>query len=858
MFTINLNKKIFWIIALLIFISNAVHTYSMYIKNQEMIEIRAFKKGDNLKNYFISMRNIYHHQFLQSGIDLNDSTLGFLPAHASTLISDKFAELSKDGTSIRNVTDRARNPKNKADKFELEAIEYFKNNRDKNMLMKRINQNGVDLFNFTSPLVIEPYCISCHGKKEETLSIIQKRYDSAYDYKVGDIRGVTSIKIPTEDLIKEGMQNFYSMAILSWISILFLLVIIYFTIKKLTIKEVEQKLILQREVKEKTADLQEQKNELKIANKKQQHLFSILRTVADCNQILITAKSIEELIQNTVISMHSDTAFASIKISIFENGKLCVKSSIGLDEETEPLPIEQDVFKNNRNVFLTSFDDSMPKECLDKVKRHNITEIYALPLRREHYAKEALGVMIICSQEENGLSVEERNMINELAGDIGFAINSFYQKDTINQLSYYDSLTNLPNQNLFEQHINQAFSKSAQTQMYGAVLYMDLDDFKNINDLMGKEVGDRVLKEMAKRLVSKTEKTSVVSRFGSDKFLILVEDLQKEEKEAAIASKQFAQKIVSLAKEPFILEGKTFYITCSIGIVLFLDHKTLPEMILNQAEYAMRIAKESGKNVIKFYDQTLQDMTNLRSLMFQNLKEAILRDQFVLYYQKQFDGDKEIIGIEALIRWQHPTLGFVSPAEFIPLAEESDIIKEIGSLVLDKTTSLLEKWSEDDIKKEWRISVNISPKQFSDQSFVENIKNLIGLKNIDPSKLRVELTEGVLIDNKKNAMQKIDALKNLGVSISIDDFGTGYSSLGYLKHLQIDELKIDQSFVFGVNENSSDRTIIKTIIAMGEEFGFEVIAEGVETQEQFEELKHLGCNYFQGYLFAKPCPENEL
>lgn len=524
----------------------------------------------------------------------------------------------------------------------------------------------------------------------------------------------------------------------------------------------------------------------------------------------------------------------------------------------EALPIEEDVFKNNHAVFLTSFDDSMPKECIDKVKRHNITEVYALPLRREHYAKEALGVMIICSQEQNGLSIEERDMVNELAGDIGFAINSFYQKETINQLSYYDPLTNLPNQNLFEQHLNGAFSKSAQMNSYGAVLYMDLDDFKNINDIVGKEIGDRVLKEMAQRFVSKTEKVSVVSRLASDKFLILIEELQKDEKEATIISKQFAQKVVSIVKEPFILEGKSFYITCSIGIALFLDHKTSSDMILNQAEYAMRIAKESGKNVIKFYNQTLQDMTNLRTLMFQNLKEAVLRDQFVLYYQKQFDSDKNIIGIEALIRWQHPTLGFVSPAEFIPLAEESDIIKEIGSLVLDKTTSLLEKWSKDEVKKEWRVSVNISPKQFSDKYFVENIKNLIALKNIDSSKLRLELTEGVLIDNTKNAMQKIDELKNIGVSISIDDFGTGYSSLGYLKHLQIDELKIDQSFVFSINENSSDRTIIKTIIAMGEEFGFEVIAEGVETQEQFEELKHLGCNHFQGYLFAKPCQENEL
>jgi EAL domain-containing protein (putative c-di-GMP-specific phosphodiesterase class I) len=350
----------------------------------------------------------------------------------------------------------------------------------------------------------------------------------------------------------------------------------------------------------------------------------------------------------------------------------------------------------------------------------------------------------------------------------------------------------------------------------------------------------------------------MISRFGSDKFLILIEDLSDEEKESAIAAKQFAQKIVSIAKDPFILNEKTFHLTCSIGIALFYDHKTTPESILNQAEYAMRVAKESGKNVIKFYSQTLQDMTNLRSLMLQNLKEAVLSNQFILYYQKQVDGNANIVGVEALIRWQHPNLGFIPPNEFIPLAEESDIIKDIGAYVLNQTTDLLIKWSNEDVKKEWRISVNISPKQFSDEAFVENIKNLINSKNIDPNKLRVELTEGVLIDNQKNAMQKIEELKRFGVSISIDDFGTGYSSLGYLKHLQIDELKIDQSFTLGLNQNGSDKTIIKTILTMGEEFGFVVIAEGVETKEQFEVLRDMGCKYFQGYLFAKPCAESEL
>ncbi|MDQ1337236.1 MAG: diguanylate cyclase, partial [Campylobacterota bacterium] len=634
MFHIDFNRKIFWVIAALVVFSNSFLTYMMYQKNQDTIEARALAKANILKNYFISMRNIYHHQFLKSGLDVNSATIGFLPANASTFISDKFAELSEDGTAIRNVTDRARNEKNKADKFELEAIEYFKKNPNKTMYMRKIEQNGREIFNFTSPLVIEPYCISCHGKKEETLPSIQKMYDNAYDYKVGDIRGVTSIKIPSEELTNESMKSFYSIVILGIITTLFLLIIIYYVIRELTLKDVAQKILLQDEVKIKTAHLQEQKNELKIANTKQQHLLSMLRTVADCNEILITATNIDELIQNAAISMHSNTSFAGIKILIHEEGVLRVKSSVGLDEEMEVLPLEEDVFKNNHNLFLKSFDESLPQKCLEKVKRHNITEVYMLALRKKHYAKKALGVMIIYSTKESGFSMEEQDIINELAGDIGFAINSLYQKDAIKQLSYYDQLTNLPNLNLFEQHLNQAFVKSSESLKYGAVLLLDFDDFKAVNDLMGKDIGDEVLKEMAKRLVSKIDKASMNSRVGGDKFLILVEDLSSEEKESAIIVKQLAQKIVAVAKEPFILDGKTFHLTCSVGITLFFDHKIKLKTVLNQVEHAMRVAKESGKNLIKFYDQVLQDMTNSRSLMLQNLKKAVLENQFVLYYQK--------------------------------------------------------------------------------------------------------------------------------------------------------------------------------------------------------------------------------
>ncbi|MEK6658606.1 MAG: EAL domain-containing protein, partial [Campylobacterota bacterium] len=759
----------------------------------------------------------------------------------------------------RNVTDRPRNPKNMADRFELEAIEFYKNNPDKREgRIQRVQQESEEILHYTAPLVIEKYCIACHGKKEEVLPTIRERYDTAYDYNIGDIRGVTSIKIHIDELEKAAISSFYKTTFFTWLMILMLLVIIYFSVKKITLQDVEQKIILQEEVTKKTADLQKQKNKLQIANENQKHLFSILRTVADCNQILITAKNTDELISDTAVSMHSNTTFANVKILVVENAKLVVKASIGLDEDFSVLPLEIDVFENNRFIMIKNFDEKLPLACKDKMIKYGISEIYLVPLRKNHHAKEALGVMSICTTEKKGLSKEEQDMINELAGDVGFALNSFYQKEAINQLSFFDPLTYLPNQKLFEDHLFQVLINNNTSQKYCAILFLDFDNFKNVNDLVDKDAGDFVLKEIAQRFMSKAQKDSFVARHSGDKFLILLENLSTVENEAAILAKNSAFEIQEIVKEPFIVKEKSFYLTCSIGIVLFLDYKESLSNLLNQAEYAMRTAKNDGKNVIRFYDESLQGMTKSRLQMLQYLKEALLKKELFLYYQKQFDKNNNVIGIEALIRWIHPALGFISPSEFIPLAEESGIIKEIGNFVLESVTNQLVLWREDPLKKGWRISVNVSPLQFKEENFVNNLIKLIDFKNIHPAKIRVELTEGILIQNQEQTMQKIRELKAFGISVSIDDFGTGYSSLAYLKNLQIDELKIDQSFVFGLGENKSDKTIIKTIIMMGEEFDFEVIAEGVETKEQFEILKELGCYYFQGFLLAKPCKVEEL
>jgi hypothetical protein len=466
------------------------------------------------------MRYVYQQQFIKSGIDLNDSTIGFLPAHASTFISDRFSEISKDNVTIRNVSDRPRNPKNMADSFELKAIEYFKNNPNAEIKIDKIRENSKDIIHYTTPLLIESYCMTCHGKKEDALPSIQSRYDSAYDYKVGDIRGITSIKIPIENMEKTAINIFYQTIIFNWSIILILLIILYFTIKKLTIKDVEQKIFLQDEVRKKTAVLEDQKSQLEIANKNQKELFSILRTVADCNQILITAQSIDELIQNTAKVIHSNSAFTTVKILVVEDGELIVKTALGLDLEPIVLSYEKGVFENNSSIELNSSDSDIPPECKEKMILHNISEIYIVPLRKDSNSKEVIGVMSICTTKADGLTKEEQDMINELSGDIGFALNSFYQKETINQLSFYDPLTYLPNQKLFEEHLMQSLKESNKHLKYGAILFLDFDNFKSVNDLIDKNAGDDVLREISKRLISTANKASIIARHSSDKCFI--------------------------------------------------------------------------------------------------------------------------------------------------------------------------------------------------------------------------------------------------------------------------------------------------------------------------------------------------
>jgi diguanylate cyclase (GGDEF)-like protein/PAS domain S-box-containing protein len=427
-------------------------------------------------------------------------------------------------------------------------------------------------------------------------------------------------------------------------------------------------------------------------------------------------------------------------------------------------------------------------------------------------------------------------------------------EDEIKMLAFYDPLTHLPNRRLLLDRLKQALASSARSGRGGALLFIDLDNFKTLNDTLGHNIGDILLQEVAQRLESCVREGDTVARLGGDEFVVMLEDLSEKEIEAAAQTEAIGEKILASLIRPYQLASHDYRCTSSIGATLFNDYHQSIDELLKQADIAMYQAKNSGRNALRFFDQLMQDTINARASLEGELHKALENHQFHLYYQIQVNDLHSPLGAETLIRWIHPERGLVSPAQFIPLAEETGMILPIGQWVLEAACAQIKEWQQDANTRNLVLAVNVSAKQFRQADFVTEVQSLIQRHAINPMLLKIELTEGMLLDNIDDTIQTMTALHEFGVQFSLDDFGTGYSSLQYLKQLPLDQLKIDQSFVRDIAVDNSDKAIVSTIIAMAKSLGLDVIAEGVETEVQRQFLLDTGCTHYQGYLFGKPVP----
>ena len=470
----------------------------------------------------------------------------------------------------------------------------------------------------------------------------------------------------------------------------------------------------------------------------------------------------------------------------------------------------------------------------------------------------------ICNRSKQGQLYTEWlniNVVTDADGQIISYVGTFTDltatkkaEELIHNLAFHNPLTGLPNRRFLIERLQLTMNSIARKLNYSALLFIDLDNFKELNDVRGHDIGDLMLIEVSNRLQHCAGRIDTVACFGGDDFVVMLEELSVEIDQAATQANRFAEKIRLAIDQPFDLNGVQYHISASIGISLFRDNEISIAHLLKYADTAMYQAKQSGRNAICFFDPAAHAAMEARIALAADLRYALPNKEFLLYYQMQVENTGKILGAEALIRWVHPQRGLVLPAQFISLAEESGLILPIGLWVLESACAQLKCWEHDEHTQHLQLAVNVSALQFRQPDFVAQVCTVLEKQAIRPERLKLELTESLVLDNIDDTILKMKTLRKIGVHFSMDDFGTGFSSLSYLTQLPLDQLKIDQSFVRNIGIKPTDGVIVQTIIGMAKNLDIKVIAEGIETEQQRDFLEQNGCNHYQGYLFGKPVP----
>jgi diguanylate cyclase (GGDEF)-like protein len=432
-------------------------------------------------------------------------------------------------------------------------------------------------------------------------------------------------------------------------------------------------------------------------------------------------------------------------------------------------------------------------------------------------------------------------------------------EEKVHLLAFYDSLTKLPNRSLFLERLEQSMREADNKKRFGVILYIDLDNFKALNDTEGHETGDRLLQQVATRLLECVGANHMVARLGSDEFVVLLDQLGASEADTIQQVETIAKRILQALAQPYFFADSEYRSSASIGISLLglKAHENVQDPI-KRADIALSEAKNCGRNTYRFFDPLIQSQVQQRAEIDVGLRQALEKKQLVLYYQPQVNGAQQVTGVEALLRWQHPTKGMISPAHFIPVAEENGFIIPLGQWVLESACLQLSEWVKHPQTAHLSIAVNVSASQFAREEFAQSVLDILEHTQAPAHLLKLELTESALVMCVEDIIEKMLILKRHGVSFSLDDFGTGYSSLTYLKRIPIDQLKIDQGFVRDILISANDAEIAKMIIVLAKNLGISVLAEGIETEAQRDMLEKQGCYHYQGYLFGKPMPIHEL
>ena len=625
-------------------------------------------------------------------------------------------------------------------------------------------------------------------------------------------------------------------------------------------------------------------------DKKQIHSAIIMGLAISAMHYIAMQATVFIQIPNTqVLTINTNTALLTMMISIVIGLSLLLTliipimvrylniSEILLKNE-ENLRIAATAFQTNESIMITDANANIIRVNEAFVKTTGFTEKEVLGknpriLSSDQHDKEFYTVMWktiietgnwsgeIWNRRKNGEIYPEWqtiSVVKDTNGNITHYISFFsdmteYKKSKkqVEELAYYDPLTNLPNRRLLYECLEHELTIAKLYKRIGAVLFMDLDRFKNINDSLGHSVGDALLIEVSYRLQTILDNSAIAIRLGGDEFIILIPAQDNTETDVETKATLISELIINQINLPYFIAEHDLYISTSIGISLYTGEDNNVDIILKRADTAMYYAKDAGRNTYRFYQQRMQEVADARLNLEKNLRKAIEKNEFKLYYQPQCSSTGEIIGAEALIRWKQSEIGMIPPSIFIPIAEESDLIIDIGNWVINSVCQQIKRWDEQHIYIP-HIAINISANQFHQPNFALSIINILKKHQVNPERVLLEITEGVFLKNLEEAINKMNILRDYGFNFSIDDFGTGYSSLSYLRRLPFDQLKIDQSFIHDIMTNQHCSAIVQAIIVMAEGLELTLIAEGVENNKQVNHLFNYGCQYFQGYYFSKP------
>lgn len=514
-----------------------------------------------------------------------------------------------------------------------------------------------------------------------------------------------------------------------------------------------------------------------------------------------------------------------------------------------------DVMDEHSCFFSTNVTANYPDD--EMFRAHNIESYLGAGIRNAQ--GKPIGILIAMSERAIPVSAQLSSLLLIFAERIGGELRRAQDQEKIYNLAFFDSLTRLPNRRMLQDRLKLVISQSARSHQYGALLFIDIDHFKLLNDTRGHHIGDQLLVQVAERIDSVIRSSDLAARLGGDEFVVVFDNLSENPENAAQEAKKRAEELHKLISLPYSLRQSVHHCTISIGVSLFNNQTGSSDDLLRHADAAMYQAKDSGRNAIRFFDPSMQSHLEKRAVIEMDLRAAHeSRQQFISYYQVQVDEHAKAIGVELLLRWLHPHKGMISPADFIPIAEQTGLIVAMGLDVIRDACAQLQRWQQRPEFAHLSIAVNVSPIQFNQANFVEEILAVVDSSQINPKLLKLELTESSLLKNVDQSITKMQQLQDRGIGFSMDDFGIGYSSLSYLKRLPLEQLKIDQTFVRDIAIDPNDAVIVRTIIAMAQNMNLQVIAEGVETAVQKEFLEQNGCRLFQGYFFGSPMPIKEL